>query len=41
MNKKIIIQENEKPKLPLCKMSCDCELAEHLNNFDLNIPINR
>ena len=41
MNKKIIIQENEKPKLPLCKMSCDCELAEHLNNFDLTKFLNR
>jgi hypothetical protein len=31
----ITIKENEKPKLPICKMNCDSDLAEHLNNYEL------
>jgi len=31
----ISIKENDKPELPICKMNCDSDLAEHLNDYDL------
>ena len=32
---KISIIENDKPKLPLCKMNCDTKLGEHLDKYEL------
>ena len=32
---KISIIENDKPKLPLCKMNCDTKLGEHLDRYEL------
>lgn len=36
MSKMIItIKELDKPELPICKMNCDSDLAEHLNDYEL------
>ena len=32
---KISIIQNDKPKLPLCKMNCDEKLGEHLERYEL------
>ena len=31
----ITIKELDKPDLPICKMNCDSDLAEHLNDYEL------
>ena len=32
---RINIIQNDKPKLPLCKMNCDTKLGEHLDKYEL------
>lgn len=41
MNTKIYIKENEKPILTTCKMSCDGDLDENLNKYELTKFLNK